>query len=80
MKATFTFLKPPNAPAEEAKPAVKELSANERNVLIARIAALLDENNRLLRELASARAERDALERALNALNRNQNRELGRTG
>jgi len=54
----------------------KALSAEERNVLTARIGALLDENNRLLRELASARAERDALERALNALERNQRGEL----
>jgi FtsZ-binding cell division protein ZapB len=58
------------------KPAAKALSAEERNVLTARIAALLEENNRLLRELASARAERDALERALNAPNRNQKRDL----
>ena len=58
------------------KPAAKALSPEERHVLTARIAALLDENNQLLRELASARVERDALERALHALKRNQKREL----
>ena len=52
------------------KPAANELSADERHVLMARIAALLGENNRLLWELASARIERDALERALHALRR----------
>jgi hypothetical protein len=55
-------------------PTDRALSAEERNVLTARIGALLDENDRLLWELASARAERDALERALNALKRNQKR------
>jgi hypothetical protein len=59
------------------RPGAKALSTEERHVLTARIAALLDENSRLLRELVSARAERDALERALNALKRNQKRELG---
>jgi FtsZ-binding cell division protein ZapB len=49
-------------------------------VLTARIGALLDENNRLQRELASARAKRDALERALNALERNQKRKLYKAG
>jgi hypothetical protein len=34
------------------KPAAKTLSADERNVLRGRLAALLDENNELLRELA----------------------------
>ena len=58
------------------KPAAKALSTEERHVLTARIAALLEENNRLLRELASARVERDALERALHALKRNKKREL----
>jgi hypothetical protein len=53
------------------------VTADEWSMLTARIAALLDENNRLLRELASARAERDALERALAALERNQKREPG---
>jgi hypothetical protein len=56
------------------KPAAKTLSADERT---ARLVALLDENHRLLRELVSARAERDALERALRALERHQKRELG---
>jgi len=51
-------------------PAARALSAEERNVLMARIALLLDENNRLLRELASARAELDALGRALHTLKR----------
>jgi FtsZ-binding cell division protein ZapB len=59
------------------KPAAKTLFADERNVLTARIAALLDENNQLLRELAFARTERDALERALNALKRNQKSDNG---
>jgi FtsZ-binding cell division protein ZapB len=53
----------------------KALSAEERDVLTARIGALIDEKNQLQRELASARAERDALQRALNALERNQKRE-----
>jgi FtsZ-binding cell division protein ZapB len=44
-------------------------------VLTARIIALLEENNRLLQELATARQERDALERALAALERHQKRE-----
>jgi hypothetical protein len=57
------------------KPAAKTLSADERNMLTARLVALLDENHRLLRELVSARAERDALERALAAVRRNQKRE-----
>jgi hypothetical protein len=59
------------------KPAAKPLSADERNMLTARLVALLDENHRLLQELVSARAERDALERALHALERNQKRVLG---
>ena len=46
------------------KPAAKTLFGDERNVLTARLAALLKENHRLLRELASIRAECDALERA----------------
>jgi FtsZ-binding cell division protein ZapB len=58
------------------KPAAKALATEERHVLTARIAALLEENNQLLRELASARAEREALERALHALKRNQKRKL----
>jgi FtsZ-binding cell division protein ZapB len=53
------------------KPAAKTLSADERNMLTARLVALLDENHRLLQELVSARAERDALQRALRALERN---------
>ena len=57
------------------KPSAETLSAGERNMLTARLVALLDENHRLLRELASIRADRDALERALNALGRNQKRE-----
>ena len=73
MKTRLSFPKWPSGPATEVKPAPNELSADERNVLTARIAALLDENNRLLRELASARAERDAIERALNALKRREN-------
>ena len=59
-----------------AKAAAKTLSAEERNVLTARIAALLDQNQRLVRQLALARRERDTLERALNAIERNQKREL----
>jgi type II secretory pathway component PulF len=58
------------------KAAAKTLSAEERNVLTARIAALLDQNQRLVRQLALARRERDTLERALNAIERNQKREL----
>jgi hypothetical protein len=58
------------------KPSAETLSADERNVLTARLAGLLEENNQLLRELAAARAERDALERALAALERNQKREM----
>jgi hypothetical protein len=58
------------------KPAAETLCAEERNVLTARLAALLDENNQLLRELAAARTERDALQRALNALERKSKREL----
>ena len=54
------------------KPVAKSLSADDRKLLIARIIALLDENNYLLQELASVRTERDALERALNALKRNR--------
>jgi len=72
MRPKLSFPKWPSSPGAEAKPAARELSADERNVLTARIAALLDENNQLLRELASARAERDALERALNALKRRE--------
>jgi len=45
------------------KPAAKTLSADERNVLRGRLAALLDENNELLRELACTWS--DALQRAL---------------
>lgn len=58
-------------------PQPRTLSDDERNVLTSRLAALLEENNQLLRELAAAaRAERDALERALNAMERNQKRDL----
>jgi hypothetical protein len=59
------------------KAAAKTLSAEERNALTARLAALIDENNRLLRELASARTERDALGRALNALERKSKERAG---
>jgi vacuolar-type H+-ATPase subunit D/Vma8 len=54
--------------------AAKTLFGDERNVLMARIIALLEENNQLLQELATARQERAALERALNALERHQKR------
>jgi septal ring factor EnvC (AmiA/AmiB activator) len=70
MKTRLSFHKSPSSPATEVNPAASALTADERSVLTARIAALLEENNQLLRELASARAERDALERALNALKR----------
>jgi hypothetical protein len=53
------------------------VTADEWSMLTARIAALLDENNRLLRELASARTERDALGRALNALERKSKERAG---
>jgi FtsZ-binding cell division protein ZapB len=74
MKSKLRLAKSPRSPATEAK-VPKALSADERNVLTARVAALLDENNQLLRQLASTRTERDALERALNALKRNRKRE-----
>ena len=65
----------PRAKALFPKLPAETLFAAERNVLTSRLAALLEENNQLLRELASARAEREALERALNALERHQKRE-----
>jgi hypothetical protein len=72
MRTTLNFRKSASHQAKEAKPTAKGLFADQRSVLTARIAALLDENNQLRRELASARTEHDALQLALNALRRNQ--------
>jgi hypothetical protein len=59
-------------PAPKPKP--KAEPPQERTVLTARIGELLDENQHLIQDLATARAEANALARALNALERNESK------
>jgi hypothetical protein len=81
MKTKSTWPKPSRRPPTAAKPAPKPKPEppQERTVLTARIGELLDENQRLKQELLTARAEANALARALNALERSESKKEIRT-